>query len=170
MKNTELFLAQLERELPISRRALERIPEGKPDWKPHEKSMPLGYLGNLVSMMPSWIEMALTQDELDLNPPDGKHKFQAPKTPTTADLVRVNDESVAKARTALQKVNDDFLLTPWRLLFGGKVVQESPRHAVVADTFTHLAHHRGQLTVYLRLLGIPVPSIYGPTADDKSFG
>ena len=80
------------------------------------------------------------------------------------------DEAVAKARAALARTNDDFLMTPWKLLVGGQVVQESPRHAVIADTFTHLAHHRGQLSVYLRLNESPVPSIYGPSADDKKFG
>jgi len=170
MKMTDFFSAQVEREAPVSRRVLERVPEGKNAWKPHEKSMPLGYLSNLVAMMPAWIEMALTQDELDLNPPGGKGKFQTTPTPTTAALLKLHDESVAKARKALEKVNDEFLLTPWRLLFGGHVVQESPRHAVVADTFTHLAHHRGQLTVYLRLNNAPVPAIYGPSADDQRFG
>ena len=170
MKTTELFLAQLEREAPLSRRALEKVPEGKADYKPHEKSMPLGYLSNLVANMPAWIELAIKEDELDLNPPAGKGKFKPTATPTVADLLKLHDESVAKARAALKATNDEFLLTPWRLLVGGQVVQESPRLEVVGDTFTHLAHHRGQLTVYLRLNNIPVPSIYGPTADDKRFG
>jgi uncharacterized damage-inducible protein DinB len=169
MKNTELFLAQLEREAAISHRALEKVPEGKAEWKPHVKSMPLGYLSNLVAMMPAWIELAIKEDELDLNPPGGKGKFKAQETPDRASLLRVHEESVAKARAAIKGTNDEFLLTPWRLLVGGRVVQESPRLDVIADTFTHLAHHRGQLTVYLRLNEIPVPSIYGPTADDKSF-
>jgi len=162
------FAEQLEREAPISKRALEQVPEGKPDWKPHEKSMPFGYLSNLVATMPSWLTMAVKQDELDLNPPDGQ-KYTAPKTETTAKLLAAHEEAVAAALAALRGTTDTFLATPWKLLAGGRVVLEQPRQVVVADTFTHLAHHRGQLTVYLRLLGAKVPSVYGPSADDGRF-
>ena len=169
MKITDLFSGQIEREAAISRRALERVPEGRPDWKPHEKSMPLGYLSNLVATMPSWVAMAITQDELDLNPLGGSG-YRPPTTSTSRELLQAHEESVAKARQALQGTTDEHLMTPWRLLVAGKVVNESARHVVIADTFTHMAHHRGQLTVYLRLNGAPVPSIYGPSADDRRFG
>ncbi len=166
MKMTELFSAQLEREAPINRRILERVPEGRPDWKPHEKSMPFGYLSTLVATMPSWIALTVNQDALDLNPGGGPKPL--PWT-TNRELLQAADDAVAQARDALRKATDAHLLTPWRLLAGGNVVMEAPRHVVLSDTFTHLAHHRGQLSVYLRLLGVPVPSIYGPTADDKEF-
>ncbi len=81
----------------------------------------------------------------------------------------MNDESVSKGKDALRTTTDTHLMTPWRLLVAGKVVMEQPRQVVIADTFGHMAHHRGQLTVYLRLLGEPVPAIYGPSADDNSF-
>jgi uncharacterized damage-inducible protein DinB len=165
---TEFFAAQLEREGPISRRALLRVPEGRPDWKPHEKSMPLGYLSQLVATMPAWISMAVLQDELDLNPPSGS-RYKPPATDTAAQLLKAHDESVAKALEALRQTTDEHLATPWKLLVGGKLVMEKPRYEVIADTFTHLAHHRGQLTVYLRLNGALVPSIYGPSADDGQF-
>jgi uncharacterized damage-inducible protein DinB len=89
---------------------------------------------------------------------------------TSRELLRSHEESVAKARAALRGTTDAFLMTPWRLLVATRVVLEAPRHVVIADTFTHLAHHRGQLTVYLRLNGATVPSVYGPSADDKTFG
>ncbi|HEV8255027.1 MAG TPA: DinB family protein [Vicinamibacteria bacterium] len=169
MKIADLFAAQLDREAVVTRRALERVPEGRPDWKPHEKSMPLGYLSTLVATMPSWIAMMLTQDELDLNPPGGS--AQRPPAPATnRELLQALDQSVAEARAALAKTTEEHLMTTWRLLVAGRTVAENPRHVMIADAFTHLAHHRGQLTVYLRLNGVPVPSIYGPTADDRSFG
>jgi uncharacterized damage-inducible protein DinB len=168
LKITELFVAQLEREAAVNRRALERVPEGRRDWKPHEKSMPLGYLSTLVATMPSWITMMVNQDELDLNPPGGS-AYKPPAPNNTRELLSAHDEAAAGARKALQATTDDHLMTPWRLLVAGRVVLENPRHVAIADTFTHLAHHRGQLTVYLRLNGVPVPSIYGPTADDKRF-
>jgi len=169
MKMTELFAAQLEREAVITRRALERVPEGRPDWKPHEKSMPLGYLSTLVGTMPGWVAMMITQDELDLNPPGGGR--ERPAAPgTNQELLAALDDSVAKAREALHGTSDEHLLTSWKLLVAGQVVMEQPRHVAIADTFMHWSHHRGQLTVYLRLNDAPVPSIYGPTADDPSFG
>jgi len=168
MKMAELFKAQLEREAPITRRVLENVPEGKPDWKPHPKSMPLGYLSSLVASMPGWVAMAIKQDELDLYPKEGKPNT-APVASTRRELLQALDDSVAKSREALASTNDDYLMTPWRLLVAGKVVMEAPRHNVIEDTYTHLAHHRGQLTVYLRLNEMKVPSIYGPTADDQRF-
>jgi uncharacterized damage-inducible protein DinB len=168
MKWTEFFAAQLEREAPISKRVLERVPEGRPDWKPHEKSMPLGYLAQLVATMPRWVALTVLQDEHDLNPPAGRG-LKLPETDTTVKLLAAHDDSVAKALAALRGTTDTHLATPWKLLVAGRVVMEQPRHVVLADTFAHLAHHRGQLTVYLRLNGAPVPSVYGPSADDARF-
>jgi uncharacterized damage-inducible protein DinB len=168
MRTSELYGRQLEREAPICRRVLERVPEGRPDWKPHEKSMPLGYLATLVATMPSWIAMIVGQDELDLNPPGGS-RFKPGEWRTTPELLGLLDDAVARARQALAGASDGHLGTPWRLLVAGHVVDERPRDVVIADTFLHLAHHRGQLTVYLRLNEVPVPSIYGPTADERGW-
>jgi uncharacterized damage-inducible protein DinB len=168
MKTTEWILAQLESEAPRTRRALERVPEGKDDWKPHEKSMPLGRLAMLVATMPTWINLVIGRDELDIAPEKGSNVDTKPLR-TPAELVQALDKGVAEARQALRDTNEDHLKKPWRLLAGGKVVSEDPREVVLRDTMMHLAHHRGQLTVYLRLNQVPVPSIYGPTADDKQF-
>ncbi len=168
MRMSDLFAAQLEREAAICRRTLERVPEGRPDWKPHEKSMQLGYLSSLVATMPGWVAMAITQDELDLNPPGGKPPIP-PSVSTTRELLQALDESVGRSREALRDASDEHLMTPWRLLVGGHVVMETARHVVIEDAYTHLAHHRGQLSVYIRLNGALVPSIYGPSADDRHF-
>jgi uncharacterized damage-inducible protein DinB len=118
--------------------------------------------------MPSWIEMAIARDSLDLAP-KGAPAWQAPSFQSTAELLAWHDEAVAKARAALGGTSDELLKSTWKLLVTGRVVLEQPREVVVAETFNHLAHHRGQLTVYLRLLGAPVPALYGPSADEKSF-
>jgi len=168
MKTTEWILAQLESEAPRTRRALERVPEGKDDWKPHERSMPLGRLAMLVATMPTWINLVVDRDELDIAPKGGSNVDQKPLR-TPAELVQALDKGVAEARQALRKTTDEHLKKPWKLLVSGKVVSEEPREVVLRDTMMHLSHHRGQLTVYLRLNEIPVPSIYGPTADDMQF-
>lgn len=168
MTMNEMFLGQLEAEAGRTRRSLERMPEGRDDWKPHEKSMPFGRLAMLVAGMPSWLPMIINQDELDLNPPGGSNYSQPPLR-TSAELVQSLDKGVTAAREALRGATEEHLKKPWRLLVAGKVVDEKPRHIVIRDTFAHLAHHRGQLTVYLRLNNVPVPAIYGPSADDARF-
>jgi len=168
MKVTELLLAELDREAVGIRKTLERVPEGKNDWKPHEKSMPLGRLATLVARMPSWIALIVEKDALDLKPAGGSNVDQRPLR-TRAELVQALDEGVLQAREALAKTTENHLLKPWRLLVAGSVVNEEARHDVLRDTFMHLAHHRGQLTVYLRLTGATVPAIYGPSADDARF-
>jgi len=168
MKLTDYFLAQLDDEATRTRRTLERAPEIREDYKPHEKSMPFGRLAMLVARMPSWLTLIVRQDALDLNPPGGSN---IPQTPlgTSAELVKAHDDGVADARASLASTTDDHLMKPWKLLVSGNVVSEQPRHIVIRDTFAHLAHHRGQLTVYYRLNGAPVPAIYGPSADDNRF-
>lgn len=168
MKIAELFLSELDREHTRSKRALEQVPEGRHDWKPHEKSMTFGYLAEIVAAIHSWVAMAINQDELDLDPPGGSKYKQEPLY-TSAALVERLEKSTADARAALQGTSDERLMQPWRLLVGGKVVQESPRHVVIRDILNHSAHHRGQMTVYLRLLDRTVPALYGPSADDKRF-
>jgi len=169
MTMTEWFLAELESEAAKSRRVLEQVPTGKRDWKPHDRSMEFGYLTDLVANIPSWIGMAITMDELDIAPKDGTSQRPAPLQ-TSEEAVAALDKAVAQARTALQQTTDEYLATNWRLLAGGHVAFEQPRHQVIRDTFLHSAHHRGQMTVYLRLLGSKVPATYGPSADDRSFG
>jgi uncharacterized damage-inducible protein DinB len=169
MRLAELFLGELEREANITRRALERVPEGKDDWKPHPKSMPLGRLAGLVALMPSWLTMMIERDELDLNPPGGgSSSFQRPLR-TNEELLKALEEGVAGARAALEQTTDEHMAKPWRLLVAGNVVAEQPRHVMMRDSINHLAHHRGQLTVYLRMNEVPVPAIYGPSADDNRF-
>ena len=168
MKLTEFFRSELDREVERSRKALKEVPEGKYDWKPHEKSMMFGYLVNMVATIPMWLSMQITQDELDVAPAEGS-KIEQKRLETSAALIEALDQAAAGARTALEKTSDDHLGTSWRLLARGKVVMEAPRYEMIQDTFNHWAHHRGQMTVYLRLMGAKVPAIYGPSADYNSF-
>lgn len=160
MKVTDILLAQLEREIDATRKMVERVPEGKSDWKPHPKSMALGYLSTLVASMFGWIATMVDKDHLDLA------AGSAPKPSTGDERLALFDQSVADARRALSSTTDEHLMKPWQLRMGATVLDEKPRYIMITDTFSHLAHHRGQLTVYLRLNDQPVPSIYGPTADE----
>jgi uncharacterized damage-inducible protein DinB len=168
MKLSDLLLEELDREVERSRHALAEVPDGKYDWKPHERSMIFGYLANMVATMPTWMAMCVTQDQLDIAPKDGS-KMEQKRLDNSSDLVAALEKSANDARAALEKSTDDHLLKPWRLLAGGKVVMETPRHVMIQDTFNHWSHHRGQMTVYLRLMGAKVPAIYGPSADDNQF-
>ena len=166
---TDPIVNQLDREVDRTRRVLERVPDGRYDWKPHDKSMPFGRLAMLVATMPSWITMILNKDELDLNPPGGGSSFRPPDLRTSHELVEGLERGAVEAREALSRANEDQLAKPWRLLVAGKVVSEDPRSTVIRDTLMHWSHHRGQLTVYLRLNEVPVPAIYGPSADETRF-
>ena len=167
MRFIELFIAELDREAARSRRALESVPEGQSEWKPHEKSMQFGYLANMVATIPMWITMIIKQDELDIAPKDGGHEWPMPKTP--AEYLEALDKSAEDARAALRGTTEQHLQTHWKLLAAGQVVADTPRHEMMRDTINHWAHHRGQMTVYLRLMGAKVPALYGPSADDKRF-
>ena len=169
MKLTDYLLEELDREAPLTRRALEAVPEGKYEWKPHEKSMSFGYLSALVAMMPSWLTMMIEKDEFDVAPPPGTKSQFSRELRTNAELLKTLDDGIAGARKALQATTDDHLMKTWHLKAGGSVVAEAPRYVMLQDSINHLAHHRGQLTVYLRLNGARVPAIYGPSADDKRF-
>ena len=168
MKLTEFLLAELDREIDRSRRALEQVPAGKYDWKPHDKSMIFGYLADMIATIPSWIATIVTKDELDIAPTDGSTMKQEPKD-TSAALTAALTKCAADARAALTATTDDHLKTTWRLKARGSVVQEAPRFQMIQDAINHWAHHRGQMTVYLRLMGAKVPALYGPSADDNSF-
>ena len=164
----ELFIAELDRESARSHRALENVPDGKNDWKPHEKSMAFGYLANMVATIPMWITMILQQNELDIAPADGGGR-DWPQPQTSQEYVAALDKASSDAKAALLGTSEAHLQTNWRLLAGGKVVQEHARHEMIRDTINHWAHHRGQMTVYLRLMGAKVPALYGPSADDTRF-
>jgi uncharacterized damage-inducible protein DinB len=167
MKITELLLAELDREAVGIRKTLEQVPEGKNDWKPHERSMTLGRLATIVATIPAWLDMVVNMDELDINPPGGA-KFKPQDWKTRRDLINQFEASLKKGREVLQKTSDDHLFnTTWRMLAAGKLMSEQQRYiAIRGGVFNHMAHHRGQLTVYLRLNEEKVPAIYGPSADE----
>jgi len=169
MKLTEFFLSELDGEAERSRRALAQVPDGKFDWKPHEKSMIFGYLADMVASIPTWIVMEINQNELDVAPADGGARAKQARKDTSALLLKALDKATDDARAALRNTTDEHLMTSWRLLARGQVVAENPRHVMIRDTVNHWAHHRGQMTVYLRLMGAKVPALYGPSADDNRF-
>ena len=147
MKLTSVILEQLEREAELTRRALERVPKDKNDWKPHPKSMPLGQLAHMVATMPSWISMIIKQDEIDIKPKNGVSNTAARNLESPEALAKALDQAVADARDAVSAITDSDLQTPWRILEGGKIAMENPRYLFIMENFNHLAHHRGQLTV-----------------------
>lgn len=161
----KIYLGQLNREAEATRKAIERVPEGRNDWKPHEKSMPLGHLAALVASMPGWVALIIETEELNLDDP-ASGSVRTKPVATKAELSRLLNDGVTKSRKALENTTEEHLMKPWRFIAGGHVNNQS-RHEMLTDsTFAHLAHHRGQLTVYLRLIGASVPAIYGPSADE----
>jgi len=157
------FLKELEAEVAATRKCLERIPESSFGWKPHEKSMTMGYLALLVAEIPKWITHMVEKGDIDFA------TFEHFQPKTTADLVNHFDENLQGARNALSNVSNEELAKTFSLKNQGQVLFSSPIKENIGSSINHLVHHRGQLTVYMRLNDIPVPSIYGPSADDKGF-
>ena len=157
------FIDELNAEYRATLACLERIPETLYDYKPHPKSMTMGYLSLLVAEIPLWIKHMVVDGEIDFV------TFQHMSPGTTADLVKHFNENMEAARKALSETNDEKLQEVFSLKANGKLLYSSPKIIDIGTTLNHWVHHRGQLTVYMRLNDIAVPSIYGPSADDKSF-
>ena len=163
MSQPAIPLPEFEQEMATTRRLLERVPDEKGAWKPHEKSFSLGHLTQLLAWMPGWIGTSLRKTEIDLAS-GGEYSLEP-----TSTLLALFDENVRSAHEALEQVTGPELDVPWSLKRGEEVLFTLPRGLVVRQHLNHLIHHRGQLSVYLRLIDVPLPSIYGPTADEKWF-
>jgi uncharacterized damage-inducible protein DinB len=169
MALSESLLPEFDHEMANTRRALERVPEEKFGWKPHERSGTMGWLASHLATMPGWVATMIKEDSLDLAP--NGVTVQGPKTPATREeLLQTFDKCVADARATLASTPDAVFFKPWSLLENGKTLLTMPRIAVYRSfVMNHVIHHRGQLTVYLRLNNIPVPALYGPSADEAKF-
>ena len=159
----ETLLPEFEQEMATTRRVLERVPSDKASWKPHPKSFALGHLAQLVSWMPGWITNTLREPTLDLAKGGG---YTLESTDT---LLKGFEENVAGARKALAETRDSAWGETWSLTMHGQTLWSAPRTVVIRNHINHLIHHRAQLTVYLRLLDVPVPATYGPSADERTF-
>lgn len=162
MSDTVIPIEEFDLEMKTTRRLMERVPTERGEWKPHEKSFALGHLAQLVAWLPGWIGGTLRETELDFATANFEYSFE----PTEA-LLEVLDEQVRQSRVALQEVTGADLDATWTLRMGEHVLYSAPRRVAARYHLNHLIHHRGQLTVYLRLLDVPLPPIYGPTADER---
>jgi len=165
MPINESFIAELQQEAVTTKKILERVPIDNPDWKPHEKSMPLGRLAVHVAELPNWVCATLDHDELDF----AKTGYNPPAAKSSAELVEILNKNISDAVESLKKYPDEHFMTNWKLRNGETIYFELPKAAVLRSfVFSHLIHHRAQLGVYLRLLNIPLPGSYGPTADEQN--
>ena len=169
MSLSEALLPEFDQEMASTRKTLERVPEDKFDWKPHEKSTPLGALATHLAQLPSWAGRTLSLDGFDLAPP-GQGPVRTEPARTRDELLTTFDRHVTEARAVIAGADDEFFQKPWSLLQGGKTIFTIPRAAVLRTfVINHIIHHRAQLGVYLRLNDVPVPSVYGPSADESPF-
>jgi uncharacterized damage-inducible protein DinB len=169
MALNEMLLPEFDQEMASTRKTLERVPYEKFDWKPHEKSTKMGGLATHLCNIATWSLYTINQDSLDLSP-SGTPLPGAELAKSQADLLETFDANVAKARAAIAAVSDDELFKPWSLMSNGKTIFTMPKIAVLRSfIMNHLIHHRAQLGVYLRLNDLPVPAIYGPSADENPF-
>lgn len=165
MSISQSLLPEYDHEMAATRRVLERLPTDKFGWTPHEKSFPLGRLASHVAELPGWIKTTLTTDELDF----GSGAYQPFTAATTEQLLEVFDKKVAEGRAAIVAASDEEFSKSWALRNGDHVIFKQPKAAVLRSfALSHIIHHRAQLSVYMRLNDIPVPSIYGPSADEPN--
>lgn len=169
MSLSKSLLPEFDQEMANTRKTLERVPEDKFDWKPHEKSFSMGHLASHIATLPSWAVMTINQDSIDIAPA-GEPPLVGPEAKTPEELLGIFDSNVTAARAAIAGASDEQLFKPWTLLSGGNTVLTLPKIAVLRGfVMNHGIHHRAQLGVYLRLNDVPVPSIYGPSADEGGF-
>jgi uncharacterized damage-inducible protein DinB len=165
-----MMLGEFDQEMQNTRKVLERVPDDKWNWKPHEKSGTVGWLASHIATMVGWLPMTINTEELDYAPVGGPG-FEPPKISNRKELLAIFDKESGEARAALAKVSDAEMMKNWKLLAGGKEIFSMPRVACIRGmVLNHLIHHRAQLTVYFRLIGVPVPGLYGPSADEGQPG
>ena len=170
MKMSDLFLPEFDHEMISARQTLERIPEDKLSWKPHEKSMPLGRLAGHIAELAGWAVPTITQDSLDFMPP-GQPPMQPTIATSRSQVLEIFDKNREQSHKAIADASDEHLMKNWSLLRGGQALLTMPRFAVLRSfCINHIIHHRAQLGVYLRLNNISVPSVYGPSADEGTLG
>src|SRR5256712_4008207 len=170
MKLSELFLPEFDQEMTTARKTLERIPEDKLSWKPHEKSMPLNRLAGHIAELAGWAVPLIEQESLDFRPP-GQPAFQPTIATSQKQVLEIFDKNREASRRSISRTGDEHLMKTWSLLSGGKTILSLPRFSVLRTfCINHIIHHRAQLGVYLRLNNIPVPSVYGPSADEGTLG
>jgi len=161
-----LLLPEFDAEIATTRKVIERVPDDHIEWRPHEKSFPMGHLAQLVAMIPGWTMFVLTKTEFDIAPREGPSAVY--RFLPVDQLLKMFDQNAAEARPLIEKVKDADLEVPWTLKAGGQKVSTMPRYMVYRTMMlNHLVHHRAQLGIYLRLTEQMVPQMYGPTADDK---
>ena len=169
MAANQALLMEFDQEMANTRKTIDRVPDGKFDWKPHAKSATLRQLALHVALFPNWMIETLKNESLDIAPP-GAPPYQPPKANTRKEILEIFDRDLVAARSALANASDADLAKTWTLLQGGKTIFALPRTAVMRGmVMNHMVHHRAQLGVYLRLNDIPLPAIYGPSADEGTF-
>lgn len=170
MSIAQSLLPEFDQEMANTRKTLERVPEDKFEWKPDPKSMSMGRLAQHIAEMPSWGSSTMVADNLDLDP-EGKGFTPRPLPKTRQEVLEMFDKNVKEARAAIEKASDADFMKPWSLLMNKKVLMTMPRTAVLRSfVMNHIIHHRAQMTVYFRLNGVPVPALYGPSADEGQMG
>ncbi len=169
MPMNEYILPEFDQEMGNTRKALERVPDDRLDFKPHPKSWTMRELATHVAQIPGWGVETINKDALDIAPP-GAPPYKPPQVSSSKELLEIFDTGVKNARAAIAGVADADLFKPWTLLSGGQKIFSMPRVAVLRSmVMNHMIHHRAQLGVYLRLTDVPVPAIYGPSADETGF-
>ena len=167
MRIGQSMVSEFDLEMAGTRKVLERIPDDKLDWKIHEKSNTIGWVANHLADIPAWVEMSINHDSFDVAPTSGE-PYQMPSFDSTAEILANFDKNVAQARNLMESVEDATLHEPWSLLEAGEVLMTMPRIAVLRTwVLNHAIHHRAHLCVYLRVNDLPVPGLYGPSADDS---
>jgi len=166
MSLSQSLLPEFDHEMANTRKVLERIPEDKLNWKVHEKSNTIGWVGMHMAGILGWVDLTLDRDSLDIAPV-GAEPYRTPVPNSRQEILDQFDKNLATARAAIASASDEQFMKPWSLLMTGEVLFTMPRAAVLRSfVLNHMIHHRGHLCVYLRLNDVPVPALYGPSADE----